>query len=199
MTNILFRGFYIFLIDALIVVAFTSRVSAAYTVYGCSTLPVNGGVPSPICTSDVFTWEGGDGYVANDNTIFYQDDTEYFFVAETTGSGTLRVYLTETIENHYDITTHDIETQFNITTPSNGNDSIVFLQSESGTPYSGTVDFLCVSDTSFDECTDLPPPTPTTTPTTTQMTIDNPAQNAFNGFLLAILTMFFVIWMFKRP
>jgi len=162
--------------------------------YTCATLP-NGAAS---CAGSTITFTGSNQarYSTTGSGIFYVAATTYYATYTVTGSGTLRARI---IANAVDGTPVDVtgsQTDLPVVAPNNGANTWTAFYFDDTQGFVGTVSGICVSD-HIGGCTPTPPPGPSTA-STTAVTVDDPAEQLFNAFIIFFVSAAFLVWLMRK-
>jgi len=175
--------------------------------YVCGDFSSGGGTIS--CTDDVWTFGTTDAY-KDDNSSKLPTAGNWYLSFGYSGSGTIHFDWLGT--DHYDYSYTGGQHSTLVELPSN---ITIFELGNNGGTFIGDISSLCLTDTPG-ACDPVPPPPPTglfgrgafdeifglattsASASTTLSIVDNPVQDLFEGFVLFLLTMFGIIWFFKK-
>jgi len=171
---------------------------AAHYVYTCADWHFFSG--SAACVSDIINIGSGETVSESSPGAWtYNNGQTYYFKVQQTGSGTQTYYLTGQLNNGSPFPTGTegntgLYTFSGAAPASNPTGNWLELSS---TNFTGSLDYICVSDTSTADCPD-PSGGGSTGTTTPPQIVDNPAQDVYNGMILFLCGFFGMIWFFRR-
>lgn len=181
-----------------------TTAKAAQHTYTCTDWVVNGG-GSGSCTGDVITFTATDNYVTDGtyngttNSGFTISNGVTYYIAWETNSGT---YNQAHVQQEYGGAQTNIAT-FTFGTGANqasfvgtSGTNVKLMFDNNGGGGAGTVEAVCISDVSYDDC--LNPGGSTTTPTTTLTEINWNQPMMAIGWLIMVIMFFGTIWVITK-